>query len=111
MIDDAGAGDMDSIPFPTIDRLTAMPHKQALEWCGRNARRIETLQKAKGRKDGWTYHLIEATRGKADADKGGASAIESLLNNSNTRVRGDRVSGSGVAILDPIMPQLGACNG
>lgn len=56
------------ITDPVVERLTEIPHRVALEWCGRNVARIELLQRAKGRKDGWSYHVIEAVRGKAAAE-------------------------------------------
>ena len=57
------------ITDPALDHLSEMTHKQALAWAGSKIRRIVLLQKAKGRKDGWSYHVIESTCGKAAADE------------------------------------------
>lgn len=57
------------ISDPTVARLTQIPHRDALRWCGDNIGRIELLQKAKGHRDGWCFHVIQAVRGKAAAEE------------------------------------------
>jgi hypothetical protein len=54
---------------PYLNKLADLPHRTALQWCGDNIERIVLLQKATGRKDGWSFHVLEATAGKAVAER------------------------------------------
>jgi hypothetical protein len=53
---------------PPIARLAGMSHRDAMAWVGNSIERTVLYQQIKGRKDGWSFHVIEATRGKAAAE-------------------------------------------
>ena len=45
---------------PYIDKLADLPHRTAMAWAGKNIHRLVLVQRAKGHKDGWTFHAIQS---------------------------------------------------
>jgi hypothetical protein len=60
---------VDVVRDPFIAKLTEVPHKHALLWAEGNIERIEMVQKARGHRPGWAYHVIQASCGKPAAER------------------------------------------
>jgi hypothetical protein len=45
---------------PMIEKITAVPHKDAMRWAGKNIDRLVLIQRAKNFKPGWTYNTVKS---------------------------------------------------